>query len=170
MIGRLDAKQWQSATLIGVAFASGCCVVSQPLYVYRTSADYNTERRYSIQGEVFEHLPLPAWRVQLMQWGYNVNPVASSASVFVPPNSPVAKPTTLPDVPPVTDDAPDLLDRARPPAPILKPGTNETPPNPATPSLPSGPTASRDLPIHQTGYRAAQAGAAAGDAAWLFRR
>jgi hypothetical protein len=53
------------------------CAIHTPYAVVRYWADYNTERECAAEVDIYELLPSkPVW-VRLMQWNYNVGPVAS---------------------------------------------------------------------------------------------
>lgn len=100
------------------------CALYSPYQVFRFTADYNTERRLSLQGEVFEHLPPHPVRVRLNTWAYNVGPQQSSLNMSIPANSPIS-PTEPPPRPALPSEPPlphpsepfdsDLLDESLPP-------------------------------------------------------
>jgi len=112
-------------TLCMFLTSSGCAIYT-PFQVFRFTADYNTERRCSLQAEVFEHLPPRPVRVRMNRWAYNVGPQPMTAEIPIPSDAPVAPPPApaigpgpalVPSVTPEQmpgDD--DLLDDARPPA------------------------------------------------------
>ncbi len=130
---RLIAKHFLQIVCVLMFFLQGCALYS-PYQVFRFTGDYNTERRPSLQAEVFEHLPSHPVRVRLNQWAYNVGPQISTSSIPIPANSPVAPaPMATPGPPqypgpngPALNpggeppDA-DLLDEARPPDLLPRP-------------------------------------------------
>lgn len=123
------------AILFVLASSQLGCAIDTPSQVFRFTADYNTERRFSVQGEVFEHLPSHPVRVRLNRWAYNVGPQVSTSSIPIPANSPVTPPPTpviappLPPQPGLSEDSDrpqeDLLEESRPPR--LPPDSWSTP-------------------------------------------
>lgn len=167
--------------IVGSVLTLPGCAVYTPYQVFRFTGDYNTERRISVQGEVFEHLPSRPVRVRLNQWAYNVGPQTSTSSMPIPANAPVAPapaiPPTLPPAPDPTLDLdsgppdPDLLDESQPPA-IPQPPYPRTDMRTEQPGGGrTGPSARADGSIRGASYAAPSPlpkPVPAPDGAWLF--
>lgn len=110
------ASHFTKMLCVFTAFLQGCAIYT-PYQVFRFTGDYNTERRPSLQGEVFEHLPSHPVRVRLNNWAYNVGPQASTSSIPIPANSPIIPSPVVP---------PNYQQDSVPNGPALKPGDNET--------------------------------------------
>ncbi len=174
------------ATLCALMLTPAGCAICTPSQVFRFTADYNTERRMSMQGEVFEYLPSHPVRVRLNKWAYNVGPQVSTSSIPIPSNSPIG-PAPVPDVAPPLPPQPgltsdpeftdeDLLEDARPPY---------LPPAPPLPRIDlrsqqrgnepnrSGPSARAESRIRGASYQVASplpSSPPVPSGAWLFGR
>lgn len=122
---RLTAVSYLAILCCVMGSSSGCAFYT-PYQVFRITPDYNTERRLSLQAEVFDHLPPRPLRVRMDKWAYNVGPQPTTATIPIPGDAPVAPPpvpvigpgpalvpSMSPEQVPGNDD---LLDDAKPPA------------------------------------------------------
>lgn len=176
--GYSDAKLLLAMFCISALTLPGCALYS-PYQVFRFTADYNTERRPSLQAEVFEHLPSHPVRVRLNQWAYNVGPQTSTSSIPIPANSPIAPDPTLPANPPEPgipgNEAlePDLLDESQPPAFLPAPPLPRTDLRSEQPGGRMGPSARANGRVRGAGYKVPvpqTATVPAPTGAWLFAR
>lgn len=172
---------WTIGCVAGVLLFSGCAIYT-PYQVFRFTADYNTDRRPSLQAEVYEHVPPRPVRVRLNRWAYNVGPQPTTAEIPIPGDAPVSPPPVLgivpgpalvPSVTPgntIPEDG-DLLDESQPP-PFPPP-----PPQPRIdlrseqPGKQFGPSARANSPIRGVSYSVPQPSVKAAPSptgAWLF--
>ncbi len=168
------------------------CAIHTPYKVVRYWADYNTEREWNAQVEIFDHLPPKTARVKVARWGYNVGGDCPSGTGTFGigtgiweerfsklffwrrwTSSTVSEEVILiePPIPP-GEPPPDLNPGPPPPAPPAEPPSTQSD-EPLMPIPPkTSAVGSNSKKVAQVGYQTPKVTtrrAPVNDAAWIFR-
>lgn len=91
---------WLAGCLVASSVCISGCAIYDPWQVWHFRLDYNTERQWSAQFAVSDHLPPKPLRVKRIRWRYNSGTPELAGAVCLPPETEQTpdKPT-LPEAP-----------------------------------------------------------------------
>lgn len=92
--------RWLVGWLVASSFCVSGCAIYDPWQVWHFRFDYNTERQWSAQFAVSDHLPPKPLRVKRIRWRYNSGTPELAGAVCLPPETELTPATsTLPEAP-----------------------------------------------------------------------
>lgn len=104
---------WLVGWLVASSLCVSGCAIYDPWQIWHFRLDYNTERQWSAQFAVSDHLPPKPLRVKRIRWRYNSGTPELAGAVCLPPETVLPPDTsTLPEPPLPGSGMPEL----RPPA------------------------------------------------------